>query len=181
LSQLRQQNLLARLGSFDLDATFSAAFILVMIGLLSDPAERPLPNEIRTACKILQHMSEGGNRSAQRRLEDISQFCAQVWNCSQLTPTEVSGHINIDERQGSSGGLEDIAGQDHCQPQEHASGGWDCTTETFGDMEAAFGLNFDLTAAADDLCSGFNYQDLPLTGIDYVDWVEMEKLFNPAV
>lgn len=38
--------------------------------------------------------------------------------------------------------------------------------------------NIDLSGEAEDIYSSFNNPTLPLTGVDYMDWLEIEKVLN---
>lgn len=184
LSELKRQRLLARFGFFDLDATFSAAFILVMIALLDEPNVRALPVEIRAACDILRYMSEAGNHSAQRRLEDVAQFCAQVWSIDYqtlLTGSETALSSANDQHLAQLNGAESLL-QLH-QTTKVQAVPWSANEWSNGDdvswgLDATFGLDFDFTTAADELYSSYNDAGLSLTGIDHADWSEMEKLFS---
>lgn len=73
----------ARFGFFDLDATFSAAFILVMMGIIEGTSEQHLPPEIQAACDLLRFFTKAGNESARGRLEDVTRFCASIWRGNQ--------------------------------------------------------------------------------------------------
>jgi hypothetical protein len=44
------------------------------------------------------------------------------------------------------------------------------------DMEGDWGM--DLTGEAEGIYSSFHNPILPLTGVDYVDWLEIEKVFS---
>ncbi|THV64073.1 hypothetical protein D6D27_10537, partial [Aureobasidium pullulans] len=101
LSRLKQDNMIvrvrlapfahgktARFGFFDLDATFSAAFVLIMLRIEDGKSLRP-PEEILEACRVLQYLSIAGNRMAGRRLRDINDFCTRVW------PTASSIHETL--------------------------------------------------------------------------------------
>lgn len=82
LAALQQRRLIARFGFFDLDATFSAAFVLIMLKANNKESEKP-PEDVYQACQILEYLSDSGNRAARRRLQDIRLFCARIWsvNC----------------------------------------------------------------------------------------------------
>ncbi|THZ87636.1 hypothetical protein D6C83_09438, partial [Aureobasidium pullulans] len=88
LSRLKQDDKIARFGFFDLDATFSAAFVLIMLRIEDGKSLRP-PDEILEACRVLQYLSIAGNRMAGRRLRDINDFCIRVW------PTAPSIHETL--------------------------------------------------------------------------------------
>ncbi|RSL94845.1 hypothetical protein CEP52_012423 [Fusarium oligoseptatum] len=71
-------------GYFDLDATFSAAFVLTMMGFVEGDLQEP-PEGLKQAAEILKYLSNAGNSAAQRRLNDLKQFCLHVWSPTNMT------------------------------------------------------------------------------------------------
>lgn len=55
--------------------------------------------------------------------------------------------------------------------------GGDLQTLDFNDITNS-GLAYDFTSNVDGVYTSFYDPDLPLTGIDYSDWLEMERLFE---
>ncbi|KAF2716168.1 hypothetical protein K431DRAFT_279514 [Polychaeton citri CBS 116435] len=187
LSALKKQNLLARFGFFDLDATFSAAFILVMTSILDGASGNALPNNIKLACDTLRYFSSSGNRAARQRLEDVAQFCSHIWSIdvevilgdgvsradhSRSNENEFTPHRNgLQQATGSSTEL-DPGGALYAttiSPQDIAFD---------GDLTRSF--HFDFEGDTDGIFSSFNNSDLILTGIDHADWMEMERILNQS-
>ncbi|KAF9891771.1 hypothetical protein FE257_003252 [Aspergillus nanangensis] len=65
-------------GFFDLDTTFSAAFVLVMMSFVDKRQDRP-PTALDQAFEILQFLADTGNFAADRRLQDIRHSWRRVW------------------------------------------------------------------------------------------------------
>ncbi|CAD0026789.1 unnamed protein product, partial [Aureobasidium pullulans] len=182
LSRLKQDNMIARFGFFDLDATFSAAFVLIMLRIEDGKSLRP-PEEILEACRVLQSLSIAGNRMAGRRLRDINDFCIRVW------PTAPSIHETLG-----------ILMQPHAQNIEVGDGmqhqyqhqPWQPTSQIQQDtfpyptipIDTAHRylmvdeIGNELVNGADDIYSCFNDPTLALTGIDLADWIEMSRTFD---
>ncbi|THZ30975.1 hypothetical protein D6C91_00971 [Aureobasidium pullulans] len=182
LSRLKQDNMIARFGFFDLDATFSAAFVLIMLRIEDGKSLRP-PEEILEACRVLQYLSIAGNRMAGRRLRDINDFCIRVW------PTAPSIHETLG-----------ILMQPHAQNIEVGDGmqhqyqhqPWQPTSQIQHDtfpyptipIDTAHRylmvdeIGNELVNGADDIYSCFNDPTLALTGIDLADWIEMSRTFD---
>lgn len=175
---------LARFGFFDLDATFAAAFILVMLGSMDNKISAKPPMEMRLACDVLCYLSSAGNKAAERRLNDVTQFCSNVWPNSRLpTLTNADGTRSTDNGAGrdntvpaqlqgnpgypeqSSAGVSDYACSDN-------PGTWMGMTQFDVDN-----INFDLGPEADDIYWSFNDPNFPVTGVDYSDWLQMENFF----
>ncbi|KAH6695691.1 fungal-specific transcription factor domain-containing protein [Plectosphaerella plurivora] len=203
LSTLQRQNQLARFGFFDLDATFSAAFILIMKGFIH--GTKSPPAELRLAGEALGFLSREGNKAARQRLSDMMQLSSHVWS-----PQVVSDTWAGIRSQGPPGdpGLakfnvtsaeESIAALHRAQREADASNQGQQPFPTLADMppwddggagqmdldgDAAF-LGLDLTnsfgpeldLAAPGIYSSFNDPGLPLTGVDHLDWAEIEKMF----
>lgn len=68
----------ARFGFFDLDAAFSAAFILIMQAFLEGASAGSRPTALQEAIVVLEHLSGEGNKVARQRLADIRDFSNQV-------------------------------------------------------------------------------------------------------
>ena len=65
LLSLKQQELLAKFGYFDLDAAISAAFIFILVeSLQSVGSSRSGLHGIRSATSILQYLIKHGNKAA---------------------------------------------------------------------------------------------------------------------
>ncbi|THZ82733.1 hypothetical protein D6C84_05554 [Aureobasidium pullulans] len=182
LSRLKQNIMIARFGFFDLDATFSAAFVLIMLRIEDGKSLRP-PDEILEACRVLQYLSIAGNRMAGRRLRDINDFCTRVW------PTASSIHETLGIlMQPHARNVE--LGNDMQHQHQHQS--WQPTSQIQQDTFPYPTIPIDtaqrylmvdeisneLVNGADDIYFCFNDPTLALTGIDLADWIEMSRTFD---
>ncbi|KAF7595024.1 hypothetical protein BBP40_007625 [Aspergillus hancockii] len=205
LYTLKRQQTIPRYGFFDLDATFSTAFVLVMIGFLDQTQDQP-PAALDQAFAVLGFLSRAGNLAAERRLQDISHSCLHVFPNYTLEadrqqaenlnrePTSASDPNSSGPRVNASGPdttASVIASQLSPQGAAVASEGqgydrdesrlletWmhpDSTNVSFN-MQMDWGL--DLSIEAEGIYSSFYDPSLPLTGVDHLDWQEIEKVFN---
>lgn len=85
LSQLADEFGAAVFGYFDLDATFSVAFTLIMTNATQTDSTSLRHAEVQKAISILQYMASHGNEAAEIRRKDIQQMCTAVW------PSHVGG------------------------------------------------------------------------------------------
>ncbi|KAK4922725.1 hypothetical protein LTR66_016577, partial [Elasticomyces elasticus] len=190
LATLRRQQTIPRYGFFDLDATFSAAFVLVVVGF-SDKSQTQPPPALYQAFKVLQFLAQSGNLAAERRLHDITQSCLHVWPDDILkfgsSPAqsalrqELTSRTDTRDSVLSSSGPSDAAmntgwnsHQDEArllEPLAHVN-----IPETMFDMQGEWDL--DLSGEAEGIYSSFNNPTLPLTGVDYIDWLEIEKFIG---
>ncbi|KAL5608671.1 hypothetical protein FOVSG1_003352 [Fusarium oxysporum f. sp. vasinfectum] len=188
LSTLRAEKRIALFGYFDLDATFSAAFILTMMGFVQGQDGAP-PEGLKQAAGILRHLSRAGNQAAQRRLDELKQFYEQVWSPTSDTDRQSW----LEEGDSSLGGLPfteratlDASGERMFAVQDEymTTSAW--VPWQMGPDQQANPLDFnmpqsfemDLSHEATDIYSSFNDPTLPLTGVDDVDWAEIGKIFN---
>ncbi|KAI9162692.1 Proline utilization trans-activator [Paramyrothecium foliicola] len=192
LSKLHDER--TRFGYFDLDATFSAAFILVMFGFLDSKGDQVPPEGVRESARILRYLSKGGNRAAQRRLSELMQFCQHVWVpdpaseewkwLSIEVTTAPSGPSTSDQSgdPGSAGGLE----QFRLMPDNYDGRAQlaDLSTWTPAQGSSTLDLNqfedidWNLEPDMRDIYESFNDPNLPLTGIDDADWATIGRMFN---
>jgi hypothetical protein len=186
----------ARYGFFDLDATFSAAFVLVMVGFL-DKSQRQPPPALDQAFRVLQFLSQSGNSAAKRRLQDIAQSLSHVWpnhafnakvSHSDTAPQDKTQPPIVSPGWGQDA-LLTSSGSPPYMPVASSSRGdhqdeirllepWsnmDAPDAMF-DMQGDWDL--DLSGEAEGIYSSFHNPTLPLTGVDYIDWLEIEKVFN---
>jgi proline utilization trans-activator len=212
---ISDNNFAARFGFFDLDATFAAAFVLVMMGVVDDDEQRP--EGLRQAFDVLNYLSDAGNKAAERRLKDIQQFCSHVWpndrphRSSDNHPNR-SQDVNAGNGAGgearrplgkvssTNGNAEQVLHRpamptgtlpvdqmhwnDAMQPQpgnllptnQGFLDVWNSSDTMFGIDPYQFGI--DLSREADGIYSSFHDPTFPLTGVDYSDWQEMERLFG---
>lgn len=209
---------LAPFAFFDLDAAFSAAFVLIMRGFAhKNDSQKPPPPELQQAIDVLEYLSGAGNNAASQRLKEIRQFSAHVW-ASRFLPAEKDGDVPMTEagaapapapggepRAGTSAaaGTEttgqaqdgDAGSQAVLSPPDpspHSTQpSWDGemfgrdSAEPYGndtlfglDLDGSLGHDFGLEA--EGIFHSFNDPSLPLTGVDYLDWAELEKMMAPG-
>lgn len=194
----------ARFGFFDLDAIFSAAFILIMKGFIH--GTKSPPAELRLAGEALGFLSREGNKAARQRLNDVMQLSSHVWSPQVVsdtwagiraqgppgdpslikfgTPTAEESIAALHRAQREA----DTSNQGQTQPfptladmppwDDGAAGQMDLDGDAafLGlDLTNSFGPELDL--AAPGIYSSFNDPGLPLTGVDHLDWAEIEKMF----
>ncbi|KAB8231916.1 Zn(II)2Cys6 transcription factor [Aspergillus alliaceus] len=201
LHVLKRQRTIPRYGFFDLDATFSTAFVLVMMGIVDKSQDQP-PPALDQAFGILQFLAKAGNLAAERRLQDITHSCLHVWpnytlgsegqraeqidngspSMSNLPP--FGPRINVMNPQTTASGIppeytaEPAGGWEHDRDESRLLETWmhaDATTALF-DMQVDFDL--DLSVEAEGIYSSFYDPSLPLTGVDHSDWLVIEKIFD---
>ncbi|KAE8148490.1 hypothetical protein BDV25DRAFT_158169 [Aspergillus avenaceus] len=169
---LQRQHRIPRYGFFDLEATFSAAFVLVMTGFVDKSQDRP-PQALDQALEILQFLSQSGNLAAERRLQDITHSCLHVWpqhtvhttresakDTTMTLPAQCATDTWYDRDEGRL--LETWMHPDNTVAAFDMQGDWD----------------LDLAVEAEGIYSSFFDPTLPLTGVDHSDWLEIEKVFN---
>ncbi|KAL3252956.1 hypothetical protein ABHI18_009814 [Aspergillus niger] len=200
LYSLQQQRIIPRYGFFDLDATFSAAFVLVMAGFAENVKEQP-PPALDQAFQVLEFLSRAGNLAAEQRFHDIAQSCSHVWpnyvfqSAPRGTQTrEIGSAIDRAQRAVPRQGLTRSSGlypsaalpyasmaQDSGQYYPDESGlleSWNHDENSNGAFDIQGDWGFDLTGEAEGIYSSFHNPTMPLTGVDYMDWLEIEKVFN---
>ncbi|KAG0161120.1 hypothetical protein PDIDSM_8653 [Penicillium digitatum] len=196
LESLRHQQTIPRYGFFDLDATFSAAFVLVIVGFLDKAQSKP-PLALDQASRVLRFLARSGNLAAERRLQDIAQSYSHVW------PDHVF-HANVSHTDAASRDKTQTFAASPCSRQDALLTSVDYPPymavtsssrsvhqdesrllEPWSNMDAPdimFDMqgdwNFDLTGEAEGIYSSFHNPTLPLTGVDYIDWLEIEKVIN---
>lgn len=75
----------ALFGYFDLDATFSTAIVLMMMGFIDTNDSQKPPENLEQVVEVLQYLSSAGNTAAERRLTELKQFCRHVWSPAELS------------------------------------------------------------------------------------------------
>lgn len=151
-----------------------------------------MPPEINQAVDVLLHLSRAGNKAAEQRLRDIRQFCSFIWPDLPVSEEAPSG-ANLEKHDTQE---ERIRGSSSVVPDPGIE--VDRTAAGYGDLQDATdstsqadevvmsdivdfekGNNFlDLNMEADGIYSSFNDPTLPLTGVDDLDWAEIEKVFT---
>ncbi|KAJ5623567.1 hypothetical protein N7490_012172 [Penicillium lividum] len=191
LYRLQQQRIIPRYGFFDLDATFSAAFVLVMAGVIDNSQDQP-PQALDQAFHILQFLSRAGNSAAEQRFQDIAQSCSHVWpnyvfgaraQTPSVDPLEDQAPNHVIRQDMRKASLSSSVPPNHTNQvrldESRLLEPWQSgASDAMFDMEGDWGL--DLTGEAERIYSSFHNPILPLTGVDYMDWLEIEKLFNAS-
>lgn len=155
------------------------------------------PEGLRQAADVLQHLSLAGSRAAEKRLEELRQFCHHVWPPEKMSDEWgilKSAHpaAPVAARWGATAAATDPgtvgssgAGSStqvaetpttpggalgHLPAWDNSWQGSDCM-----DME---NFQVDLSLDMGDIYSCYNDPSLPLTGIDELDWAEVGKMFS---
>ncbi|KAE8159436.1 hypothetical protein BDV40DRAFT_273418 [Aspergillus tamarii] len=203
LHALKHQQTIPRYGFFDLDATFSGAFVLVMMGLVDKAQDQP-PPALDQAFDVLRFLSRAGNLAAERCLQDITHSCLHVWPNHVLGADREQDEASPSAINLSSLGPRVNATGPHTSasvfppqpPPQYtavATEGWeqdrdesrlletwmhpDAANAMF-DMQVDWDWNLDLSVEAEGIYTSFFDPSLPLTGVDHSDWLEIEKIFN---
>lgn len=196
--------ILARYGFFDLETTFSAAFVLVMVGFINDCEDYP-PSALVEAFEVLRFLSSSGNMAAQQRFQDIAQSCSHVWPGHDFSiassdravsraqnylnrfggakPTGLAPNMSsISQSQlGSAGrvnGANIPAANLEFQMGNISSDYWNKLDSIDGAFDMQGELEIDFTGEEEGIYSSFYDPMLPLTGVDHMDWLEIEKVLN---
>lgn len=162
-----------------------------------DKSQSQPPPALDQASNVLRFLSKSGNLAAERRLQDIAQSYSHVWpnhvfdaNTSHsdaaTRDTTQTYTISLGPRQDAL-----LASSDPPPYMTVASGGRGdhqdeiSLLEPWSNMDvpdAMFDMqgdwNLDLSGEAEGIYSSFHNPTLPLTGVDYIDWLEIEKVFN---
>lgn len=97
----------AKFGFFDLDATFSAAFVFVLVEAMGPGDRRDLNlARITTALGLLEYLSGHGNKAAGKRQADIEQMCRHLrvslsQSSNGLATSSADGQRTIPAAEGS--------------------------------------------------------------------------------
>lgn len=178
-----------------------------MMGFVDKGQDRP-PSALDQAFEVLQFLTDAGNVAADRRLQDITHSCRRVWFhyprgehqrhqlASKQLHNQTSGPSNIisqSARRNSIGSVSAVstllppppeytavaADRGVCETEEgRFIDTWmlpDATNVTF---DIPGDLNLDLSPEAEGIYSSFYDPGLPLTGVDHLDWLEIEKVFD---
>lgn len=177
----------ARFGFFDLDATFSAAFILIMAAYLEGRSGCRQPTDLQEAIVVLEYLSDEGNRVARQRLTDIKEFASQV-----MPAEEMSDHGRRENHTVNQDGLDSLGLWNHISNTHDRDAsavhdfekGYTEPPMTHGDVSVELGnvdmmgdMELNLDWEASGIFSSFHDPGLPVTGVDRVDWEEMERMF----
>lgn len=183
----------ALFGYFDLDATFSAAFILVMMGFVDTSDLQKPPEGVSQAAVVLQYLADAGNSAAQRRLDELKHFCRRVWSPPEDATAEWAWL-----REGRPDAVMAVAAMETTPPL-YVANSTPLPNSTAGDTQTGpqetwpnqadqdqhtdldnFFNDFPIDLGADmgGIYSSYNDPSLPLTGIDDVDWAQVGKMFS---
>lgn len=184
----------ARFGFFDLDATFSAAFILIMAAFIQDGSGRSQPTDLQEAIVVLEYLANEGNKVALQRLTDIKEFSTQVLPGEQaLQHMRQEGHAvdqdgihstsDLWNHLQSPGVAANVHDRDALALDGSVTRNEEATTTQregageLGDVDMMGDMEFNLDWEASGIFSSFHDPGLPVTGVDRVDWEEMERMF----
>ncbi|PLB48464.1 hypothetical protein P170DRAFT_411341 [Aspergillus steynii IBT 23096] len=201
LDCLRRQSIIPRYGFFDLDATFSAAFVLAMVGFLDRTQTSPPPSLLR-AFRVLRFLYRAGNSAAERRSRDIQHTCSQVWPNYTFDPDSLDQEESPpgtapgtrDQTRTPPPGPEPAHGPSSVRQPHYPPDGSNLSCPSQMEMnmlepwahsesmDAVFDMeedwSLDLSGEAEGIHASFQNDTLPLTGVDYSDWLEIQKLLN---
>lgn len=188
----------ARFGFFDLDAAFSAAFIVIMQAFLEGGSAGSCPTDLQEAIIVLEHLASEGNKVAQQRLTDIKEFSNQVLLAEEAggtnAPRSMRLHHAGDEsrveitprgRDQQAGGISNktpdqsvptYAGTPNGEKSglgavEHG------VSESIGNVDLIGDVDFNLDWETAGIFSSYHDPRMPVTGVDQIDWEEMERMF----
>lgn len=169
--------------------------------LESEDLQKP-PEGLSPAADVLRHLANSGNKTAQKRLDELKQFCYNVWSPDNMSqewgwlkdsappsaPRSVATHTSnpgMDPGTTGSGTTDSstlVSGQGHdvpvtgMNPLEAWETGWQ--DNPAGEYINLDDFQLDLSMEMGSIYSCYNDPSLPLTGIDEVDWQEVGKMFS---
>ena len=165
------------------------------------------PAELRLAGEVLGFLSREGNKAARQRLDDVMQLSSHVWSPQVVsdtwagiraqgpgdgrkpdfvTPTAEESIATLHRAQREANAAQSeppFPTLADMPPWDDGSGDpshmdIDGTTDgAFLGLDLTNSLGPDLDLAAPGIYSSFNDPGLPLTGVDHLDWAEIEKMF----
>ncbi|KAL7908500.1 fungal-specific transcription factor domain-containing protein [Trichoderma velutinum] len=197
LRAMIEQKLIANFGFSDLDATFSAAFVFVLVESMYPRAySGSRIDTIKSALWILQHLVSQGNRAAGKRRSEIKQMCSHlgIQLNDNLARPESAQRTTGDSGQNKTGRDEPVqsiaertqrhdARQDGAPPISNSTPefDWDDIAATFFDHpqvsqpdRGAMSSNIMYANGVYDQ-SGFLLDDFALTGAVDTDWLELGR------
>jgi hypothetical protein len=163
-----------------------------MVGFVDDSQRKP-PLALDQTFEVLQFLAQAGNSAAERRLQDIAHSCSHVWPDYVFNTNERrGGALSQQKNQFRSGSRQyPLAGSPgDSLPSGFASGGryhshesrlpetWPNIDYTGSMFDMDVDWDMDLSGEAEGIYSSFHNPTLPLTGDDYIDWLEIEKVFS---
>lgn len=169
--------------------------------LESEDLQKP-PEGLSPAADVLRHLANSGNKTAQKRLDELKQFCYNVWSPDNMSqewgwlkdsappsaPRSVATHTSnpgMDPGSIGSGTTESSAflsgqGQDVPLTGMSTLEPWETSWQDnpSSDYINLDDFQLDLSMEMGSIYSCYNDPSLPLTGIDEVDWQEVGKMFT---
>lgn len=151
------------------------------------------PEGLAEAAEVLRYLSSAGNQAAEHRLCELKQFCIHVWSpepgASEWKWLE-EGEAGADAKDDAS--LETGLDTKNTFPNAYfsnlAEGGnytiYGSGSEASSSSNPYFGVDtfgdlpMEPNNALGDIYSSYNDPNLPLTGIDELDWAELTKIFH---
>lgn len=146
------------------------------------------PEGLSQAAEVLQYLSNAGNKAAERRLNELRQFCSRVW---ALNPTSSNWCCLGFDNPGVPGSsppsfdanLEDQENDaippTRQEPEMSGSDVWhEDAASSFFHFDSLGDLPMEPTSDMVDIYSSYNDPNLPLTGVDELDWAEVGKMFQ---
>lgn len=188
-------------GYFDLDAAFSAAFILAMMGFVENDDSDSPPEGLRASAQILRYLCKAGNKAAEGRLKDLKQFCGHVWDPDKalgewewLQESDIPSAPSFTPGSGKSGDardaengarLDDGSGAGRVNDGSPEGIFWpswesmnqDQNYDMFG-LDRLDDFNLDLGTEMTGIYDSFNDPNLPLTGVHEADWAAIGNFFQ---
>ncbi|KAK5729329.1 hypothetical protein LTR17_012054 [Elasticomyces elasticus] len=181
LFALKEQQLLAKFGFFDLDATLSVAFVSLLAKCRCSSSESTTPSRksVLGACEILRCFASHGNLAAAKRIVDVHQMCEnlgipldhQVGGQSEMSPVNTTDQDSSYVNAVSGGGICYDYGQfPESMPQELSSDTmWQMPGEAlFPQQSLPEELNLEDTSSNGYLVE--NNTGLEMTGVIDTDW-----------
>jgi hypothetical protein len=169
--------------------------------LESEDFQKP-PEGLGPAADVLRHLASSGNKTAQKRLDELKQFCYNVWSPDNMSkewgwlkdsappsaPRSAATHassVGMDPGTTGSGTTESSTlvsgqGQDVFMSSSNSLEPWETGWQNnpAGDYINLDDFQLDLSMEMGSIYSCYNDPSLPLTGIDEVDWQEVGKMFS---
>ncbi|GKZ24629.1 hypothetical protein AbraIFM66951_012033 [Aspergillus brasiliensis] len=173
-----------------------------MAGFTESSTQNQPPPALDQAFHVLQFLSRAGNLAAEQRFHDIAQSCSHVWPTyvfqgaaapgtqTVQTASARDGTQRAAPRQGVTTGTAAYPSavpiyptivQDPGQYYLDESGlleSWNQNENSTGAFDIHGDWGIDLTGEAEGIYSSFHNPTMPLTGVDHMDWLEIEKVLN---
>jgi len=166
-----------------------------MVGFLDKSQSQP-PSALFQAFRVLQFLAQAGNLAAERRLHDITQSCLHVWPDHVFSPNTSPNNSELDAnfrpltaRPDSRQDL--LPSSSNAHPYMAVASAPDGHRDEARLLEPLSNMNIpdamfdmqgewdlDLSGEAEGIYSSFHNPTLPLTGVDYIDWLEIEKIIS---